>query len=48
MEKMKFHWADGKGNTGSFDVTAPSVDECIKIAEEQTKDADITDYYSIA
>ena len=47
MEKMKFHWEDDKSNTGSFVVTASSVDECIKIAEEETKDADITDYYSI-
>lgn len=48
VEEMIFHWEDAKGNKGKFKVSSFSVDECIKIAEEELKGrAEITDYYSI-
>ena len=49
MEKMRFHWEKPDGKTGTFTVTASSVDKCIEIAEEELKgdEHQITDYYSI-
>jgi hypothetical protein len=47
MEKMKFHWEDKTGKTGSFTVTAPTVEECITSAKEEIGDAEMKDWYSI-
>jgi len=49
MEKMKFEWENIKtGNKGSFTVTADTLDECIRIAEEEVgSEAEILDYYSV-
>jgi hypothetical protein len=49
MEKMRFHWKNGD-RKGSFTVTAFSIEECIKMAEEEVKESEgyvITDYYAI-
>lgn len=49
MEKMVFHWENGD-RKGSFTVTAFSVEECIKIAEEEVKESEgyvITDYFTV-
>jgi len=49
MEKMKFEWENIKtGKSGSFTVTAATLDECISIAEEEVgSNAEILDYYSV-
>lgn len=48
MEKMRFHWEDKIGKTGSFTVEALTVKECVDTAyEEVAGEAEITDYYSI-
>jgi hypothetical protein len=48
VEKMRFHW-EKQGKTGSFTVTASSVDECIKVAEEEIKKAgaELMDWHSV-
>lgn len=47
MEKMRFHWAKGE-ETGSFTVTAQSVDICIKIAKQEIEKngAELMDWHS--
>jgi hypothetical protein len=48
MEKMKFHWEDKDGKTGTFTVTALSVESCIDIANEEIDgQAELTDWYAI-
>ncbi|MFA1509902.1 hypothetical protein ACDN41_11800 [Priestia aryabhattai] len=49
MEKMKFHWENEKtGKKGSFTVEALTIDECIRMVEEEmVNGAELFDYYSI-
>ena len=48
METMKFHWELGE-KSGSFTVTADSIEECVQLAEEETEKAgaELIDYYSV-
>lgn len=48
MEKMKFIW-DMEDKTGSFIVSASSVQECIKVAEKATEKAgaELVDWYPV-
>jgi hypothetical protein len=45
---MNFHW-EKLGGTGTFSVTASTVEECIGIAEEEIKngEAEMIDWYVI-
>jgi hypothetical protein len=49
MIKMKFHWEKENGDTGCFSVTASTVEECIKIANEEIENSDLelVDWYLI-
>jgi hypothetical protein len=47
VEKMKFHWEDKNGKTGSFTVTALTVNKCIELAKEDIGNAELIDWYSI-
>lgn len=48
MEKMEFQWEKGD-KKGSFTVTSYSLDDCIKVAEEEIKknNAELVDWYSV-
>lgn len=48
MEEMEFIWVKGD-KSGSFTVTADTVDECIETARKETEEdgAELFDYYSV-
>lgn len=48
MERMKFIWDKGE-KTGSFSVTASTLEKCFEVAEKNTKKegAVIVDWYDL-